>query len=33
MFFAGVLVLGRDHISHTVKLHYFFNNLLLYTQA
>ena len=30
---TGVLVLGRGHISHIVKLHYFFNNLLLYTQA
>ena len=28
---AGVLVIGRGHISHIVKLHYFFNNLLLYT--
>ena len=24
---AGVLVLGRDHISHIVKMHYFFKNL------
>ena len=30
---AGVLVLGRGHISHIVKLHYFFENLLLYSQA
>ena len=30
---AGVLVLGRGHISHIVKMLYFFNNLLLYTQA
>ena len=30
---AGVLVLGRGHISHIVKLHYFFKNLLLYSQA
>ena len=30
---AGVLVLGRGHISHTVKMHYFFKNLLLYSQA
>ena len=30
---AGVLVLGRGHISHIVKLHYFFNDLLLYSQA
>ena len=29
---AGVLVLGRDHISHIVKMHYFFKNLLLYFQ-
>ena len=27
---AGVLVLGRGHISHTVKMHYFFQNLLYY---
>ena len=28
---AGVLVLlVRDHISHIVKMHYFFKNLLLY---
>ena len=32
---AGVLVLGcgHTHASHIVKLHYFFNNLLLYSQA
>ena len=30
---AGVLVLGRDHISHVVKMHYFFKNLPLYSQA
>ena len=30
---AGVLVQGCGHISHIVKMHYFFNNLLLYTQA
>ena len=30
---AGVLVLGRGHISHIVKLHYSFKNLLLYSQA
>ena len=30
---AGVLVLGRGHISHKVKMHYFFKNLLLYSQA
>ena len=30
---AGVLVLGRSHISHIVKMHYFFKNLLLYSQA
>ena len=30
---AGVLVLGRGHISQIVKMHYFFKNLLLYTQA
>ena len=30
---AGVLVLGCGNISHIVKLHYFFKNLLLYSQA
>ena len=30
---AGVLVLGRGHISREVKMHYFFKNLLLYSQA
>ena len=30
---AEVLVLGCGHISHIVKLHYFFKNLLLYSQA
>ena len=30
---AGVLVLGRGHISHIMKMHYFFKNLLLYSQA
>ena len=30
---AGVLVLGCGHISHIVKKYYFFNNLLLYSQA
>ena len=30
---AGVLVLGRGHISHIVKMHYFFKSLLLYSQA
>ena len=29
----GVLVLGRGHISHIVKLYYFFKNILLYSQA
>ena len=28
-----VLMLGRVHISHIVKMHYFFENLLLYSQA
>ena len=28
---AGVLALGRGHISHIVKIHYFFKNLLLYS--
>ena len=26
-------VLGRGHISHVVKMHYFFKNILLYSQA
>ena len=30
---AGVLVLWRGHISHLVKMGYFFQNLLLYSQA
>ena len=30
---VGVLVLGRGHISHRVKMHYFFKNLFLYSQA
>ena len=30
---AGVLVLGRGHISHIVKMHYFSKNLLLYSKA
>ena len=30
---VAVLVLGRGHISHIVKMHYFFSNLLLYSQA
>ena len=30
---AGVLVLWRGHISHIVKMHYFFKNLLLYSQT
>ena len=30
---AGVLVQGREHISHIVKMHYFFKNLLLNSQA
>ena len=28
---AGVLVLGCGHISHGVKMHYFFKNLLLFS--
>ena len=27
---AEVLVLGHGHLIHLVKMHYFFNNLLLY---
>ena len=30
---AEVLVLGRGHISHKVEMHYFFKNILLYSQA
>ena len=30
---AGVLVLGCGHISHIVKMHYFFENLLFNSQA
>ena len=30
---AGVLMLGRGHLSHIMKMHYFFKNLLLYFQA
>ena len=30
---AGVLVLGRGHISHIVKMHYSFKNLFLYSKA
>ena len=30
---AGVLVLGRGHMSLIMKMHYFFKNLLLYFQA
>ena len=30
---TGVLVLGRGHISHIVKMHYFFKILLLFSQA
>ena len=30
---AGVLVLGRGHISHLMKIHYFFTNLILYSEA
>ena len=28
---AGVLVLGRGHISHIVKMHYFFNKPFFFT--
>ena len=28
---AGVLVLGHDHISHSVKMHYFFKMFSLLT--
>ena len=30
---AGVLVLRRGHISHRVKMDYFFKNSFLYSQA
>ena len=30
---TGVLVLGRGHISHVVKMHYFFKNVLLYPKT
>ena len=30
---AGVLVQERGHISHIVKMHYFFKNILLHSQA
>ena len=30
---AAVLLLGCDHISHIVKMPYFFKNLLLYSQS
>ena len=30
---ARVLALGCGRISHIVKMHYFFKNLLLYSQA
>ena len=30
---VGVLVLGRGHISHIAKMHYFFKNLYPYSQA
>ena len=30
---VGVLLQARDHVSHMVKMHYFFKNLLLYFQA
>ena len=30
---TGDLVLGCGHISHIVKIHYFFKDLLLYSQT
>ena len=30
---AGCLVQRRDHISYIVNIHYFWKNLLLYSQA
>ena len=29
----GVFVIGCGHLSHVVKMHYFFKNHLLYSQA
>ena len=29
----GVLALGCGHMSNIVKIHYFFENVLLYSQA
>ena len=29
---AGIFVLGLGQISHIVKMHYFFKNILLFTQ-
>ena len=30
---AGIIVLGRGHVSDIVKIHFFYTNLLLYSQA
>ena len=30
---AGVLVAGRGHINHIVKMHYIFKSLLLYSHC
>ena len=30
---AGIIVLGRGHVSDIVKIHYCYKNLLLYSQA
>ena len=30
---AGVLVAGRGHTNHIVKMHYIFKNLLLYSHC
>ena len=30
---AGVLLIGRGHISHIEKIHYFFKNLFLYSHG
>ena len=30
---TGVIVQRRGHICHVMKMHYFFKNLLLYSQA
>lgn len=31
--YVGVLVLGRGHVSHTVKIYYFLKNPFLFSRA